>query len=259
MMVLAAEPGMGKTTLTMQLGMDAAATHADAGLIYISLEMSKEEIVARFLAQLAGFGYREMVLRRDWDREKEAKYADAEASVRAMSRKLRIIDGKDLGILRMDEGSSWHDPVSEIVSKTLADLGLREAVIVVDNLQALAVEGPWAQDMDRDRAVIEGLNAIHHETGCTVLVVSETTKESFGASAGMKSVLGTGRIVYRADAVLTMTRPKGEDCGGDDPASIVVLDIVKGRDGVDRKKVRLYWDQHHTKLSEGKSEARGNR
>lgn len=257
LMVVAGAPGRGKTTLALQLGIEATKTEG-VGFVYLSLEESKEEAIDRLLASLGMFDYRDMILRRGWNQEKEAKFAKAEASVAALSRKFRIIDAKDIGTLRADDGGSWHDPVSEIVSKTLADLGLREAVIVVDNLQALPVLGSWTHEMDRDRAVIEGLNSIHHETGCPVLVIAEITKTAFDTEPGLAAVSGTGRITYRTDATITMSEPRDKelaclwdkDDSGKKKGDPVLLSIPKGRKGIQRGRVLLRWDEGHVWLKE---------
>jgi hypothetical protein len=129
----------------------------------------------------------------------------------------------------------------------LSGVGTARVLVVVDNLQAIAVEPPhgkpWASDMDRDRAVIEGLTRMQHELADPVMVVSEVTKGTFTNTDAMASILGTGRNTYRADAVMLLKRVENSDTGVD-------LIIDKGRDGMERGKVSLEWDQHYTRLSE---------
>jgi len=52
----------------------------------------------------------------------------------------------------------------------------------------------------------------------------------------MTGVLGSGRLIYKADAVLALTRrDDAEEKGKDD----IWLSILKGRDGVKRHRVLL--------------------
>jgi replicative DNA helicase len=75
------------------------------------------------------------------------------------------------------------------------------------------------------------------------MVVSEVTKGTFKDTDAMASILGTGRNAYRADAVMLLKRAENSTTGVD-------LIIDKGRDGMERGKVSLEWDQHYTRLSE---------
>lgn len=126
-------------------------------------------------------------------------------------------------------------------------MGVERLLVVVDNLQAIAVEAPygrpWASDMDRDRTIIEGLTRLQHDSGDAVLVVSEVTKGNFKEADTQAAILGTGRNAYRADAVMLLKRRDGED-------GRVDLMIDKGRDGMARGPVALEWDKDFTRLSE---------
>jgi replicative DNA helicase len=51
--LLAAAPNTGKTALTVQLGIDAVLTEPDVCFVYVSLEMSADEIFRRMILSLA--------------------------------------------------------------------------------------------------------------------------------------------------------------------------------------------------------------
>ena len=62
LILLAAAPNVGKTALTIQLGIEVLLEHPDACLVYVSLEMEKEEIMTRILLYLSGLDHDTYVL-----------------------------------------------------------------------------------------------------------------------------------------------------------------------------------------------------
>lgn len=257
LMLLGAAPGVGKTQLTLQLGIDAMHDPA-VGVVYLSLEMSKQELGYRLLALASGMTYRRLRLGDQGlpasdglklnkaDRERMAAGAK---QLQSLATRLTLLGSEDIGSMAAGDGNpgAWHRPLVSMVEAAKRRMGTARVLVVVDNLQAIAVEPPhgkpWASDMDRDRAVIEGLTRMQHELADPVMVVSEVTKGTFTNTDAMASILGTGRNTYRADAVMLLKRVENSDTGVD-------LIIDKGRDGMERGKVSLEWDQHYTRLSE---------
>ena len=257
LMLLGAAPGVGKTQLTLQLGIDAMHD-PNVGLVYLSLEMSKQELGYRLLAVASGLTYRRLRLGDQGlpagdglklnkaDRE---RLADGAEQLRSRATRLTLLGSEDIGSMAAGDGDpgAWHRPLVRMVEAAKRRMGTSRVLVVVDNLQAIAVEPPhgkpWASDMDRDRTVIEGLTRMQHELADPVMVVSEVTKGAFKDTDAMASILGTGRNTYRADAVMLLKRVENSATGID-------LSIDKGRDGMERGKVSLEWDQHYTRLSE---------
>jgi replicative DNA helicase len=257
LMLLGAAPGVGKTQLTLQLGIDAMHDPA-VGVVYLSLEMSKQELGYRLLALASGMTYRRLRLGDQGlpagdglklnkaDRE---RLADGAEQLRSLATRLTLLGSEEIGSMAASDGDpgAWHRPLVRMVEAAKQRMGTSRVLVVVDNLQAIAVEPPhgkpWASDMDRDRTVIEGLTRLQHELNDPVMVVSEVTKGAFKDTDAMASILGTGRNTYRADAVMLLKRVEGSDTRID-------LSIDKGRDGMERGTVSLEWDQHHTRLSE---------
>lgn len=268
LMLLGAGPGVGKTQLTLQLGLDALHD-TKVGLVYLSLEMSKAELSYRLLAMAAGLSYRRLRLGdqglkphdagdsmtivpgeglklNDADRK---RLGDGQAQLSRFAPRIRLYGSADIGSLSAGEGdpSRWYAPLAHVVEDAKGRMGVERLLVVVDNLQAIAVEAPygrpWASDMDRDRTIIEGLTRLQHDSGDAVLVVSEVTKGNFKEADTQAAILGTGRNAYRADAVMLLKRRDGED-------GRVDLMIDKGRDGMARGPVALEWDKDFTRLSE---------
>jgi replicative DNA helicase len=258
LMLLGAAPGVGKTQLTLQLGIDAMHDPA-VGVVYLSLEMSKQELGYRLLALASQMSYRRLRLGDQGlpagdglklnkaDRE---RLAGGMKQLRSLATRLMLLGSEDIGSMAAGDGDpgAWHRPLVGMVEAAKRRMGTARVLVVVDNLQAIAVEPPhgkpWASDMDRDRTVIEGLTRLQHELADPVMVISEVTKGTFTNTDAMASILGTGRNAYRADAVMLLKRVEDSDTHRID------LIIDKGRDGMERGRVSLEWDKDYTRLSE---------
>ena len=272
LMLLGAAPGVGKTQLTLQLGVDAVVSDPGVGLVYLSLEMSKHELATRMLCVASctegrGLSYRRLRMGRESLDEygcppgqdglrlsagdRKLLYESRER-LQGLQGRLRLFGYEDVGALAAGDGdpSRWYGPLAGMVEDAKRRMGVARALVVVDNLQAIAVEPPhgrpWASDMDRDRTVIEGLTRLQHDTDDAVLVVSEVAKGKYKGTTEQAAILGTGRHSYRADAVMLLKRRND-----DDPADRCVdLIVDKGRDGMNRGKVELVWSDGFGRLEE---------
>lgn len=259
LMLLAAGPGVGKTQLTLQLGVDVLSDPS-VGLVYLTLEMSKTELAYRLLSMASGLGYRRLrmgdqallVNGMKLSQEERRQLEQGDAQLRRLGNRIAMYGPEDIGPLEIrgrDHGR-WYEPLKLMVEEAKRRRGVSRALVVVDNLQAIAVEPPhgrpWASDLDRDRVVVEGLTRLQHDLNDPVLVVSEVAKGRFKDADDTAAVLGTGRNTYRADAVMLLKRR-------DDAEDRISLIIDKGRDGMVRGKVELEWHGDYSRLAEVES------
>lgn len=267
LMLLGAGPGVGKTQLTIQLGIDVLSDPA-VGLVYLTLEMSKDELATRMLSIATTLRYR--LLRLGVDPVHQPEYEPNEAGLvldpnmmkllskgteqlRSIQSRIAMYGSEDIGGFSAADGdpSRWYRPLKILVEDAKRRMGVTRALVVIDNLQAIGIEPPngkpWSSDMDRDRIVIEGLTRLQHDLDDAVLVVSEVTKTNFKNAGEMSAILGTGRTPYRADAVMLLRQT--EDDGPEAEYDIDLI-IDKGRDGMTRGTVHMTWDHHHTRIDE---------
>jgi replicative DNA helicase len=291
LMLLGAGPGVGKTQLTVQLGTDVLHD-PEVALVYLTLEMSKRELGYRLLSMASGIGYRrlriggsffnpgmkydldyeETIRAREEERRKEAlrrqmghlrlndtelrKINDGVELLRKWGTRIAMFGPEDIGALQAGgrDPSRWYAPLKTLIEDAKRRRGAARALVVVDNLQAVAVEPtngkPWISDLDRDRVVIEGLTRLQHDLDDPVLVVSEVTKGSFKGADAMGSILGTGRNTYRADAVMLLKRHSKDEPPYESNDHRLDLVIDKGRDGMVRGTVELQWSDDYAMLSE---------
>lgn len=265
LMLLGAAPGAGKTQLTVQLGIDALSD-PDVGLVYLSLEMSKEELGHRLLAMASRLSYRVLRLGDASMQEPGADglrlkgyWADClkegVAQLQELAPRIAMYGSSDIGSMVAGDGDPcrWYGRLATMVEDAKRRRGVKRALVVVDNLQAIAVDPPdgrpWASDMDRDRVVIEGLTRLQHDLADPVLVVSEVAKGKFRDTDDQGAILGTGRNSYRSDVVMLLKRCKDAD-GKDTKDGRVDLIVDKGRDGMVRGTVQLEWTDDYARLEE---------
>lgn len=220
---LGAMPGIGKTTYLLQAGIDAVESNPDTVLVYCSLEMSAQTMVARLLSQLSGIPDRMLRVGDASERPDDAglqlngndrdRLNRGRTKLAAIMHRVVVVDAADIGSLGGTDADGSMRPIERIVDAERTRTRCGRAFVVVDNLQAMAVMSPkgeldWRDDMERDRYAIAGLLAMQRRLGedDPVVVVSEARKADFDRP-DMASLLGTGRSAYSADAVVVMRTP----------------------------------------------------
>ena len=244
------------------------------GLVYLSLEMPSSDLTTRLLALAAGLPYRKLRLGDQGitagtdglklSSKDRALLADGVTTLKANSSRMVMYSMADIGTMKAtsEDPSRWYGKMSTLIQEAKERLKVERLFVVVDNLQAILVEPPhggaWSGDMERDRLIIEGLSRLQQETTEAILVISEVNKGQFKDADGMGDLLGTGRNAYRADVVMLMSRAYEWVKSEDNPAKKekeyddleLSLLIDKGRDGVERGKVKLTWNATYSHISE---------
>ena len=221
LVVLGARPSMGKTALV--LGMAVAAAQRDVPTLYCSLEMSRAEVAARFLAmdgvstdiQAAGLS------ERDWARAEQAR------------EKLRTWP------LRVDDDASATVLTLRSRARRMASrqgLGL----VIVDYLQLLT----HRETENRQTQVAEisrELKRLARELSVPVIAVSQLSRNLEAREdkvPRLADLRESGQLEQDADAVLFLHRPVVYDEKADPGEAHVI--VAKHRNGP-TGLVRLVW------------------
>lgn len=144
---LAARPGVGKTTVAVNLAENVAAQ--GKGVLYISLEMDERQIMARRVGAAAGVSYSSIyggkLTDRDWTRYNDAMQTlynrpfyihDKPCTVEDIEREIRCIDNLSLvvidhiGLLKCATGRSRYEAVTEI-SHRLKQIALSTGIPIL--------------------------------------------------------------------------------------------------------------------------------
>jgi hypothetical protein len=252
--VLAAEPGLGKTTLLLQAGLGIVARNPDAAFVFLSLEMGRESMKRRLVCQATRIPYRtlrkgdpkavegEDGLRLSGDDRR--RLAKGLRDLRDLAPRISIVDGEDMGRgLGLDE---FGDRLVQRVEAFKARAGCSRAFVVVDHLGRLPTGSDNLSGLERDEARISGLLAAQRRLGSDpVVVISQVRKTDYG-KPGLASAKGSAEIGYSPDFMLAAWRDDeegGAAAYGLDPSipkeTRFMVEIVKGRDGMIRGRVPM--------------------
>jgi replicative DNA helicase len=212
--LLAARSYVGKTALALEL---AGTVAARRGVLFVSLEMTRSELVDRMLCSESGIAL---------DLFAQSKLNKAELALAAES-------SEKLRQARITFTDSPTETVQTIRAKAKL-LQAREDVslVVVDNLQLMQSDSPKLQRYEQLSRITGELKRLAKELRATVLLLSQLNADADNASPTDKHYSGSKQILADADVAMLMHRQTKTD-------SQVELNITKNRRGAPGK---LYLD-----------------
>jgi replicative DNA helicase len=222
MIILAARPSMGKTSLALNFAEAAAMPKRGQGVttLIFSLEMSAAQLALRMLCSRARVN---MKLLRDG---LLSKHGDEQ------QRLLQAADEFTKSPIYIDDSS--HLTIMELRAKARR-LHARSPLgfVVVDYLQLLA---PTDSKTPREQQVAEisrGLKALAKELNVPVLVLSQLNRsaEKENRTPKLSDLRESGSIEQDADVVLMLARPKDADEKFQVAADSAELIVAKQRNG----------------------------
>jgi replicative DNA helicase len=271
LMLLAAAPNVGKTTLAMQLGLDVVRMNPEACLLFVSLEMSRADIMTRLLCNLSRLDWKTVIMGEDglgegggMPSQLDQALAQAQTDLAELGRRILILDEEN-----------YPRPTIEGLVAQLKGLkarsGASRALILVDYLQVFPLPGgPEAKAMserDADMWRVGALKSLRDASGEAVLAISEVSKPAPGqAWAGaLSDIAGSSRAIYTPDMVFLLQTLSEEESlrqiGGDPRAAkqqmqqlgiaFLRLAVAKGRDGVVRDTINLTFYHRQSRFAEG--------
>jgi DNA primase len=279
LILLGAAPGTGKTNLAIQFGLDAVVHNKDVAFLFVSLEMSRWDMLTRFRSRLAGLDWHTIVFGSGFGanaptftKEEFEHLEQAHSMLLDIGGRIRILDNKNFPVPTLKN-------VLDQVQDLKASSGASRVFIVVDYLQVWPVPERLMKmlrtDLEADKWRIGQMKELRDGGGSanTVLVISEARKPPNDAQAwggDMASVMGAARGTYTPDMVLLLNPPSDEELGnpGANKGDAIEagkkvrerdveagfarqrLSIVKGRDGVQRGRVDLRFHFRQSRFEE---------
>lgn len=266
LIVLGAGPGVGKTTLALQMGLGICEKNDDAAFMMLSLEMDRWSMYTRLLCNLARLDWKTVVLGSEpfraqtegpWFTEQDnKKLEDAKAMLSAsgIGNRIMILDRELLG------EQLTTDTVLGRLNEFKARTHCSRAFIALDYVQRIPVPPTVVKhgELEADRYRVQVLQDLAEATktgsnpvGDAVLAISETRKPSGKKWGGnLADLMGSARLPYAVDAALLYQPMQPDEAGQYDWSSVsnqfeedslsdvgvspVRLELAKGRDGMQR-------------------------
>ncbi len=222
LVILAARPGVGKTSL----GMQVAIHNATGGkpVLYVSLEMTAKELTARVLCGLANVDSRRL----------RAGPLDAD-SLAAITRASGKITGLPLWLWAPPATTSAR--IRAVAKRDSAEGGL--ALVVVDYLGLVRPSDPKRPRHEQMGQVSADLKALAKELSVPVLALAQLNREADGNEPRLSHLRDSGSIEQDADIVLFIHRDEDEK----EAAKLI---CAKHRHG-DTGTIQLIWDAPRTR------------
>lgn len=250
LVLLGAAPGAGKTALAQWIfeGMAKSGT----ACVYLNLEMSREQILARSFSRLAAHrghkirtatilqGYR-------WTDEQRAAIMDAAGEYKDTIAP-RMIYNPDGVTANLDSIFAYIEAEAQRAEKAQ----MTTPCVVLDYLQIVSGE-PREDAASVIKRAVEGLKsyAVRHNSLVFVIIAHNRASNSTG-TVSMESGRDTSALEYSADLQLALTftkclkregqKPKSPDELTDEERKEITLRVVKGRFGGQGREVDLHFN-----------------
>ena len=231
LIILAARPSMGKTTLALDIARLSSTMH-DKSVLIFSLEMSSQQLVDRMLSaqsRVNAWNLRTGNLSSDRD------FSNLRDSLDKLAKaKMYIDDQAGNSIVRM-----------KALSRRLkAEKGLD--LIIVDYLQLMTTSKNYDSMVNQVTEISRSLKGLAKELNVPVLALSQLSRavESRGGKPRLSDLRDSGSIEQDADVVMFIHR---EDKGKDESEKTNIAEIMieKHRNGP-TGKIELYFDEKTT-------------
>ncbi len=233
LIILAARPGMGKTSFAMNLAVGAAKKQLDKSVAVFSLEMSKEQIVSRLLSAEAMLTSEQMKT----GMIPPEKWPDITHACNILSRlNIYIDDSPGVNVASMK---------SKL--RRMNDLGL----VIIDYLQLMnASKSMGGNRVLEISEITRNLKIMAKELNVPVICLSQLARgpeQRENKRPLLSDLRDSGSIEQDADIVLFLYRNAYYDKTDPNVNSCECI-IAKNRHG-ETDTIGLYWDGQYTKFS----------
>jgi replicative DNA helicase len=232
LVILGARPGMGKTSLALNMALAAAEAGKAVGIF--SLEMSRHQLVSRFLSSRARIDSAAMRTAR-MDDDEWRRLARATEEVQELPIEIDDTPGLALGQLRAK---------ARRLRARRPDLGL----LVLDYLQLMQGSGgPRESRENAISAISRGLKIVAKELGVPILALSQLNRALEGRTdkrPQLSDLRESGAIEQDADVIMFIYRDEKYDEASERKGLAEVI-VAKHRAGA-TGKVTLTFDAQWT-------------
>ncbi len=231
LIILAARPSVGKTTLALDIARQAALKSGTPTMIF-SLEMSKQQLVDRMLAAQSRVNAWNL---RTGNLSSDNEFAKLRDSLDSLSKAPIFID---------DMAGNSIVRMRSACRRIRAEHGL--GLIIVDYLQLMSTSKNYDSMVNQVTEISRSLKGLAKEFDVPVIALSQLSRavEARGGKPRLSDLRDSGSIEQDADVVMFIHR---EDKGKDESERTGITEILieKHRNGP-TGKVELFFDEKTT-------------
>ena len=231
LIILAARPSMGKTTLALDIARQSALKNGVPTVIF-SLEMSTQQLVDRMLAAESKVNAWNL---RTGNLTAESEFSKIRDSLDKLSKAPIFID---------DMAGNSIVRMRSVCRRIRAEHGI--GMIIVDYLQLMSTSKDYDSMVNQVTEISRSLKSLAKEFDVPVLALSQLSRavESRGGRPRLSDLRDSGSIEQDADVVMFIHR---EDKGKDESERTNIAEILieKHRNGP-VGKINLYFDEKTT-------------
>jgi len=220
--IVSGPPAEGKTSLTHQMGQYVSAVYGE--VLFVSLEMSKEQITDRDVARLTKEPIKE-IRKGGYPPELYDKITDA------------------IGLI--SEGKMHYYYPSLGTTQQIYSMARRMqlqyelSLVVVDYIQLMNDSDGSRNENERLTNISRGIKMMAHELSVPVIAVSRINRIQ-GAS-NLDRTYGSGALSYDPDWSFLVEREKDENGDYNNYCNLIITKLRQG--GLKDYKLRLYYDE----------------
>lgn len=273
--ILAAAPNVGKTAITIQFGLDVLKNNDDVCLIYVSLEMSREDVIDRMRCHLTPMTYKNLYFGSQKDDGSQGWYTlnelesldNSKAELEKLAPRFLILSEEDSPQISVTE-------IIQYIKDLKASSKCTKAIVIIDYLHVFPIEDKDFKnihsDNEADKCRIGYMKRLRAELVTDpLIVIAEARKPSSSKdnwAATMADVSGSGRIGYGPDAGILLNpilddeleekideQAKGpaiRELLANKGLRILRLTVDKGRDGMQKGDILLKYHFFENRFEE---------
>ena len=242
LIILAARPGMGKTSFALNIATNVAK-RGELGVAIFSLEMTKDQLVNRILSSEAAIDSQSFRTGELSDND----WSDLARASEVMAHTHLYLD--DTSNITIPEMKAKIRRVNQDPSRT--DVG----VVIIDYLQLMSTGKRTESRVQEISEITRNLKIMAKELNVPVIALSQLSRsaeKSTGRSDHrpvLSDLRDSGSIEQDADSVLFLYRDAYYDKSEDADATIAECIVAKNRHG-EVGTVPLAWDGAHTRFTD---------
>lgn len=203
LMLVAAKPGVGKTTLLLQNMLDILENYADTCAVFFSLDMTRDVIMRRMASYLANLSL--LALRcgtgdGGWTKEEGLAVDRALAKLSILGRRIKVLD-------RFNFPHVSRASMMQVIARTMDETKTERCFNVMDFLELLPAPDKYKTEYDQAAWQIEEVRTIADMLKDSPLVCIAEQGHNIEGPA----VKGNSRKSGRADMILSLTEFSSED------------------------------------------------